>query len=143
MVQATSAIAAKAMALTARLGISKRTLGDDAICASQPMPLIRKSMFKLQMLFPVSETSLSPSTPGAPPSITDPPQQVPLGDASGGQVGQANPTALESVFTGRCTHAIGAPTMRWGAWRHIPATGEDAVYLEWKWTDCCIGYTAN
>jgi conjugal transfer pilus assembly protein TraU len=36
------------------------------------------------------------------------------------------------------SHLIGLPTMFWGDWRAIPATGEDAVYMIFRWQDCCL-----
>jgi len=35
-------------------------------------------------------------------------------------------------------HWMGASTMRWGEWRNIPVKGEDYVWLQWTWKDCCI-----
>jgi len=35
-------------------------------------------------------------------------------------------------------HWLGASTMRWGEWRNIPFKGEDFVYVQWTWKDCCI-----
>ncbi|HOV56373.1 MAG TPA: TraU family protein [Rhodanobacteraceae bacterium] len=37
-------------------------------------------------------------------------------------------------------HWIGASTFRWGEWRNLPAVGEDFVYLEWSWSDCCMNF---
>lgn len=34
-------------------------------------------------------------------------------------------------------HAIGKPTLMWGAGRQIPGVGEDAIYILWRWNDCC------
>lgn len=34
-------------------------------------------------------------------------------------------------------HATGESDYRWGAWRSIPGEGEDAMYVVWRWTDCC------
>jgi len=129
MVQATSLIASRAMALSARLGMARRTMGNDAVCKPQLMPVMKKSQYKLQMLFPRSEATAATPVPTA------------LAGATSAQVAQSNPASLANVFTGRCTHPIGATTLRWGAWKHIPAVGEEAVYLEWKWTDCCLGFT--
>ena len=36
-------------------------------------------------------------------------------------------------------HVIGQTPLIWGEWRQIPATGEDSVYLIWRWQDCCLG----
>lgn len=35
-------------------------------------------------------------------------------------------------------HWIGASTFRWGEWRTIPARGEDYVWLQWSYTECCV-----
>nr|WP_093320035.1 TraU family protein [Thorsellia anophelis] len=35
------------------------------------------------------------------------------------------------------SHAIGQSSLTWGEWRTIPGAGEDAVYLIWRWQDCC------
>ena len=35
-------------------------------------------------------------------------------------------------------HVIGHSTDFWGANRSIPAVGEDALYVLWRWRDCCI-----
>jgi len=35
-------------------------------------------------------------------------------------------------------HAIGETDFNWGMWRTIPGTGEDFMYLQWRWSDCCL-----
>ena len=37
------------------------------------------------------------------------------------------------------SHVIGQLTVIWGEWRSLPAVGEDATYLLWRWQDCCLG----
>lgn len=37
-------------------------------------------------------------------------------------------------------HWLGASTFRWGEWRNIPGFGEDFVYLNWAWQDCCMTF---
>ena len=34
-------------------------------------------------------------------------------------------------------HPTGRLTFRWGEDRMIPGSGEDMVYLVWRWNDCC------
>jgi conjugal transfer pilus assembly protein TraU len=34
-------------------------------------------------------------------------------------------------------HPIGRSALIWGMGRQIPAVGEDAIYLLWRWRDCC------
>jgi len=36
------------------------------------------------------------------------------------------------------THAIGEYSTLWGDHRKIPGTGEDVVYLVFRWQDCCL-----
>ena len=36
-------------------------------------------------------------------------------------------------------HVIGEPTFQWGEWRMIPGSGEDTLYILWRWQDCCHG----
>ena len=38
------------------------------------------------------------------------------------------------------SHVIGESTLIWGSGRHIPAVGEDPIYLIWRWNDCCNTY---
>lgn len=37
-------------------------------------------------------------------------------------------------------HWIGETPFRWGEWRGRPTVGEDFVYLDWNWRDCCVNY---
>jgi conjugal transfer pilus assembly protein TraU len=37
-------------------------------------------------------------------------------------------------------HPIGRSVLSWGMGRTIPGSGEDAVYLLWRWEDCCAGF---
>ncbi|EES7561448.1 traU family protein, partial [Escherichia coli] len=34
---------------------------------------------------------------------------------------------------------LGEPPQTWegGPSRHVPGTGNDAMYMFWRWTDCC------
>jgi conjugal transfer pilus assembly protein TraU len=34
-------------------------------------------------------------------------------------------------------HVIGQSTFTWGEHRNIPGTGEDHLYILWRWNDCC------
>lgn len=40
--------------------------------------------------------------------------------------------------SGRCCHWVGESTFKWGEWRNIPGTGEDFIYMLWRFTDCCV-----
>ena len=122
-----SLVSVKALALMSRLGIIERTVGTDALCEMQPMPILKKSQYRMQMMFPVSE-----SGDGAPGGAG--------GDSTLG--GTQVPSVDPAASIGRtCCHPIGMSTLRWGDWRTRPGTGEDFAFLLWQWTDCCIGLT--
>jgi len=113
------------MAMQARLGLLKRTVGTDALCTPQLMPVLKKSQFKLQMLYPV------PQAKGGKP-----PPPVPKDSTNGGtQVQEFDLSALSSG----CTTPIGESTLQSMEWRSRPGTGEDGVFLLWQWVDCCSG----
>lgn len=38
------------------------------------------------------------------------------------------------------SHVIGESTLKWGSGRKIPGFGEDAVYMMWRWNDCCMEF---
>ena len=44
------------------------------------------------------------------------------------------------VAQGDRAHDIGESTYRWGKGRTIPMSGEDSVYVLWRWTECCNVY---
>ena len=35
-------------------------------------------------------------------------------------------------------HAIGETNLTWGAGRSYPGPGEDHLYIQWRWQDCCL-----
>jgi conjugal transfer pilus assembly protein TraU len=121
-----SLLAHRGMAMMSRLGMHRRTMGNDAICEKQIEPIFQKSQYKMQMLFPIPEAKGQSPQPFRP------------GDSSNGgtQVPEIDPAA---TISSGCTHPIGKSTMLWGEWRTRPATGEDYSYLVWQWTDCCFG----
>jgi conjugal transfer pilus assembly protein TraU len=125
-VSGSSLVASRAMALMSRLGLVERTVGPDAACGARKMPILKKSQYRLQMMFPVPETKGGPSLSSASPVDTT---------AGGTQVAAVDPSGLMQG----CCHPIGKADLLWGAWRTRPASGEDFVYLVWQWTDCCLG----
>lgn len=126
-IRGSSLVATKALAMLARLGIINRTVGNDVLCDSTKMPILKKSQYKLQMIFPSSEAR-GDSGIQAP---------APAGDSTNGgtQVPDVDPSSLMHG----CCHNIGASPFTWGEWRSQPGTGEDYVYVLWQWTDCCMG----
>ena len=140
--QAASLNASRAMYLISRLGFLKRTVGNDTVCGGQKMPVLKKSQYRVQQVFPVPESNnADPGDNPPPPDINladagDPPTATePTLDPAATQVPDMN---LNNVLGG-CCHGFGENTMLWGEWRTRPATGQDFVYVLWRWTDCCVG----
>lgn len=127
-VRGSSLLAARALMMLSRLDLIKRTVGNDTLCKNKQMPIVKKSQYRLQMMFPVGEAESGSPAPNTPPD----------GDttAAGLQVPEVDPSSL---MGGKCCHDIGKSTFQWGEWRTRPATGEDFIYLLWQWTDCCMG----
>lgn len=38
------------------------------------------------------------------------------------------------------SHVLGETVWNWGHGRMIPAAGEDALYMIWRWNDCCMAF---
>jgi|SRR6056297_536495 len=139
---AASLAATRGMYLISRLGFLRRTVGDDAMCGGAAMPVLRKSQYRMQQIFPVPESN------DANPGDNPPPPEINLADA--GEPPTFAETDLDPAATkvpdiemnnvlGGCCHNMGENTMLWGEWRTRAATGEDFVYVLWRWTDCCAG----
>lgn len=140
--QTASLAASRALFLLGRLGFMKRTIGDDALCGGKKMPVLTKSQYRFQQLFPVPESgNADPGSNPPPPEINtaragDPPTAAEVDlDPAATKV----PNIRIGNVRGGCCHALGENTMLWGEWRTRPATGQDFVYLLWQWTDCCAG----
>ena len=129
-----SLIASRAMFLISRLGFLKRTIGSDAMCGGERMPVLSKEQYRWQQLFPVAESSNDDGGSNPPPPDIDPATEVTIPDTQT----TANDFDISNV-RGGCCHNFGENTMLWGEWRSRPATGEDFVFLIWRWTDCCAG----
>ena len=129
-----SLAASRALFLLGRLGFLKRTLGEDAMCGGERMPVLTKSQYRFQQLFPVPEANNADPGDNPPPPDIDPATETTL-DPSATSV----PGFNVSNVRGGCCHNLGENTMLWGAWRTRPGTGNDFVYLVWRWTDCCVG----
>jgi len=140
--QAASLAASRAMYLIARLGFLKRTVGSDTLCGGQKMPILKKSQYRVQQIFPVPESNNADPGDNPPPppintaDVSDPPNETePTLDPAATQVPDMN---MNNVLGG-CCHSFGENTMLWGEWRTRPGTGQDFVYVLWRWTDCCVG----
>lgn len=119
---------ARFLGMLSRLGMLAQTVGSGALCGSQPMPILKKSQYMLQMLYPVPQSNNGNNSAVAPASdSTNNGTQVPELDLSD--------------LSDRCTTTIGESTLKSMEFRMRPATGEDAVFLLWQWVDCCVGLT--
>ena len=116
-----SLLATRALAALHRRGLAWRTAGNDVVCGGDIYPMIPKQQYRMSMMFPVAEAN-----------------NAVRGLASATSSDTGNPQIDDYEWTQKCCHNIGVPTMLWGEWRNIPATGEDFVYLLWRWTDCCV-----
>ena len=141
-VQEASLAASRAMFLLSRLGFLRRTVGEDAMCGGAKMPVLMKSQYRLQQIFPVPESNNNDA------GTNPPPPDINLANA--GDPPTSSETTLPATATavpdfdignvqGGCCHNFGENTMLWGEWRTRPATGQDFVQILWRWTDCCVG----
>ena len=96
--------------------------------------MLTKSQYKFQMLFPVPEANNNDPGDNPPPPDIDPATEPTLDPAA-----TLVPGLEISNMRGGCCHNLGENVMTWGAWRTRPGTGNDFVYLVWRWTDCCVG----
>lgn len=131
MPRVTSLLATRAAAALHRRGLAWKTVGDDAMCGGQIYPMLPKTQYRMQMLFPISEASNEPPTP--PAAVDGNPGAETTGTSDTG-----NSQIDNFVYDQRCCHNIGSPTMLWGEWRNIPGAGEDAVHVMFRWVDCCV-----
>ncbi len=126
----TSLLSARVLAALHRRGLAHKTYGNDALCSGTIYPMVPKQQYKMSMLFPVTEAE-------AEKMLTE------KKDANGNTIIGANgqPEMVEKIVPGEnCCHYIGESPFKWGEWRNIPGTGEDFVYLIWRYTDCCLSY---
>jgi len=126
----TSLLTARVLAALHRRGLAHKTYGNDALCGGTVYPMIPKQQYKMSMMFPVTEAKAEKA-------------KTEKKDAGGNTVigGNGLPEMIDKVIPGEnCCHYIGESTFNWGEWRNIPGTGEDFVYLIWRYTDCCLSY---
>ncbi len=110
----TSLLTARVLASLHRKALAHKTYGDDALCGGQIYPMIPKQQYKLSTLFPLAEANA---------------EELESTDANG---------VKHTKILDNCCHWIGESTFKWGEHRTIPGTGEDYVYLIWRYTECCL-----
>lgn len=143
-VRDTSLAASRAMAQLHRRGLAKRTVGEDTMCESQYFPHIKKSQYKMQMMYPRTEAAGSPFNPTDFENTNTETGDEASTDDRGTEYTELTPgqrNTLENPGswgeTDTCCHRIGESTFRWGEWRNRPAK-ENHLYLLWQWVDCCL-----
>lgn len=135
-----SLTATKYLYLLSRIGLVRRKMGSDALCEGKIMPVMVKSQYRMQQLWPISEASAS-VTPKGDSGASDGGKSgggTGTGTTSGGGAGTTDNVDMRT-YQGSCCHRIGETAFTWGTWRQVPGKGEDAVYLLWQWVDCCVG----
>ena len=127
----TSTILNRSILLSHRTGgfASVSTVGDKALCTPVPVPLPSKSEFKATMLFPYPEAqSASSSAAGS-------------GIDNGTLFGQLSGEVANFFnLNSKGAHRLGASDFSWAIGRSDQALNDndsDAVYLLWRWVDCC------
>lgn len=138
-VEAKSLIDVKALFLLSRIGVMKRTSGEDALCEDKPMPILKKSDFKFQRLWPNSESeSINVDCQDENLCANNGPEPGPdpTGIVNAAGVSEIVMNSINST----CTHPVGQSSFQWGIWRDSAISGSGhASTLVWKWSDCCVG----
>lgn len=121
----TSLLATRSVAALHRRLLARKTTGEDAMCSAEVFPTIPKTQYKMNMMYPVSERSGT--------------RTVDKKNEDGSVEKNPDGTNKTQTFGTGGAHAIGEPSFLWGEWRNIPSK-EDAVYLLWRYNDCCMTY---
>ena len=138
-VAGTSLITQRVLASHHRKGLSRRTIGDDAMCKPEYHPTIPRSQYKFSMMHPVPEASTSPDKNIVAPFIGDPsnPADVSANDNST-HAGSAGSTT--EPYTD-CCHPMGMSTSRWCTpvgGRTRPGKDTAYLYMVWQYRNCCV-----
>lgn len=127
LVNNASLASARFLFLLGRMGFVASTLGEEAMCKKQYMPILKKRQFRMQQVFPVPES-------GDPKeALTE------ITKDSSTKDGKKIEDLDLSLLPEKCCHSIGASTYTWGEHRVRPGTGENFLYVVWQWVDCCVG----
>lgn len=148
-VESKSLMATRAFYFLSRIGVTERTMGKDTVCKPQKMPFLKRSQYRFQQMWPMTEASSDESLcigeggcsdsssntatqPDIPDSVEVGTAVVRTGNFSANQVEQIKINSLN----GTCTHPIGQTSYSWGI--HRDAKQPDHVsYLVFQWIDCC------
>ena len=134
-----SLIATRALFFLSRIGMLERTMGNDALCERQKMPLLKKTMYRFQQLWPMSESEsmdvICENEQGCDAATADTtlgPEKF-ASNVNANNIEQIKMNSLNET----CTHRIGETTLKWGMWRDAQQP-DHASYLIFQWADCCL-----
>lgn len=144
-----SLMATRAFYFLSRIGVIDRTMGEDAVCQTRKMPFLKRSQYRFQQMWPMTEAKSddslcvgeagcaggsggSSNLPDIPDSVTVGTSVVKTGNLSANQVEQIKINSLN----GTCTHPIGQTPYSWGIWRDAKQP-DHVSYLVFQWVDCC------
>jgi len=110
-------LAARALAKFNRQFLEGVTSGKGALCGKQYTGFIKKTQYKLQMIYPGTATLAAP-------------EELVGGVAS-------TPDFTQKKAQKLCCLPIGRSSLLWQAFRTYPVKGEDFIWLVFRKKDCC------
>ena len=137
LVQASSLVAQRMTAKLHREFLMWGTAGDGAMCGYYPQPVMDKTQYKYQMLYPIPQTEKTSA-------ICDQSAQaagscVPTAGACGDANAAAGLCSQAAQDKARCCQPFGRSTAIWGAGKSFPYKGEDFAYEIFRKRNCCLG----
>ena len=133
-----SLIAARALFFLSRIGVLERTMGSDAVCRNRKMPIMKKSQYRFQQLWPMSESESMDVLCKDDKGCDNKTASTTLGPEKFGS--NLNKNKIEQIainsINKTCAHPIGQSTFNWGIWRDAKQA-DFASYLIFQWNDCC------
>lgn len=128
--QGTSLLTVRTLSMLFRTGLETKTYGDNMTggsCKAQYYPIIPKTQYKMNMLYPVSESKNTLEVVSTP---------APTETAEGKEYNQND--LLPPNSGKNCCHPLGKSTILTGnESRNIPSK-EDSIYMLFRYKDCCI-----
>lgn len=126
------------MFMMSRIGMIRHKTGEEALCEGKWMPIMKKSIFRMQQLWPVSESSSVAVSEDIDRDDTADENASGPGVISDGDVNTVDLIDMGSRSK-TCCHKLGSSDFAWGMWRNEIGVSGNTVFLLWNWTDCCIG----
>ncbi len=131
---------ARALYFLTRLGFQDRTMGNDAVCQPEPMTTLKKSMYRVQQMWPLPEGEAKGIFCQDPTACNNTGSEItnqPSDDSTPGS-SEWNQVEIHSI-NDTCCHYIGESTFTWGMWRDAKQSSF-AIYSIFKWKDCCLSF---